>query len=293
MKIGLIDVDSHNFPNLALMKISAYHKSRGDHVEWWNGLLHYDVVYKSKIFTDMYSHDDDFCINADEVIKGGTGYDLQNKLPYEIEHQYPDYELYNIKDKAYGFLTRGCPRRCPFCIVSEKEGSTHTVADLDEWWRGQSEIVLMDSNITASKDCENHFDALIKSGAKINFEGGLDIRFMTEQKCEQINRMNVSMLHFAWDNYEFDTYEKLKKYRPLLKADKRDIGVYVLTNYNTTHEQDLERIYKLKELDLTPYVMIYDKGHAPQHTRYLQRWCNNRFIFRSCERFEDYNPKLG
>ena len=115
----------------------------------------------------------------------------------------------------------------------------------------------------------------------------MDIRFMSERKCELINRMNISTLHFAWDNYEFDTYEKFKKYRPLLKADKRDIGVYVLTNYNTTHEQDLERIYKLKELDLTPYVMIYDKGHAPQQTRYLQRWCNNRFIFRACDRFED------
>lgn len=293
MRIGLIDVDSHNFPNLALMKISAYHKKRGDHVEWWNGLLHYDIVYKSKIFTDMYSQDDDYCINADKVIKGGTGYDLKNELPYEVEHQCPDYELYNIKDKAYGFLTRGCPRRCPFCIVSEKEGNTHTVAELGEWWNGQSEIILMDSNITASKDCEQHFDGLIKSGARINFEGGLDIRFMSERKCELINRMNISTLHFAWDNYEFDTYEKFKKYRPLLKADKRDIGVYVLTNYNTTHEQDLERIYKLKELDLTPYVMIYDKGHAPQQTRYLQRWCNNRFIFRACDRFEDYNPKMG
>ena len=288
MNIGLIDVDSHNFPNLALMKISAYHKSRGDHVEWWNGLLHYDVVYKSKIFTDMYSHDDDFCINADEVFKGGTGYDTQNKLPYEVEHQYPDYELYNIKDRAYGFLTRGCPRRCPFCIVSEKEGNTHTVGDLGEWWRGQSEIVLMDSNITASKDCEKHFNDLIRSGAKINFEGGLDIRFMTEQKCEQINRMNVSMLHFAWDNYEFETYEKLKRFRPLLRLDDRHIRVYVLTNFNTTHSQDLERVYGLKGLGYDPYVMIYDKPHAPKITRQLQRWCNNKFIFRSCDRFENY-----
>lgn len=172
MKIGLIDVDSHNFPNLALMKISAYHKSKGDKVEWWNGLMHYDVVYKSRVFDDTYSQDIDYCINADKVIKGGTGYDLQNKLPDEIEHQCPDYSLYNIKDRAYGFLTRGCPRHCPFCIVTEKEGTTHTVADLDEFWRGQKEIVLMDSNITASKDCERLFNQLIDSKALINFEGG-------------------------------------------------------------------------------------------------------------------------
>ena len=172
MNIGLIDVDSHNFPNLALMKISAYHKQRGDQVEWWNGFKHYDVVYQSKIFTELYSNDNYYCVNADEIIKGGTGYDLKNKLPHEIEHQYPDYELYHIKNRAYGFLTRGCPRHCPFCIVSEKEGNTHTVAKLEEWWRGQNEIVLMDSNITASKDCERLFDDLINSKALINFEGG-------------------------------------------------------------------------------------------------------------------------
>lgn len=92
--IGLIDVDSHNFPNLALMKISAYHKQRGDQVEWWNGLKHYDRVYQSKVFTDLYTHDNEYVIMADEVIKGGTGYDLKNKLPDEIEHIMPDYSLY-------------------------------------------------------------------------------------------------------------------------------------------------------------------------------------------------------
>lgn len=182
MKIGLIDVDSHNFPNLALMKISAYHKGRGDEVSWWNGFEYYDRVYKSRVFTDLYSEDIDYCINADEVIKGGTGYDLKNKLPDEIEHYYPDYELYNIKDKAFGFLTRGCPRRCPFCIVSEKEGNTHTVADLSEFWRGQSEIVLMDSNITASKDCERLFEDLIRSRALINFEGGARRQIINGQR---------------------------------------------------------------------------------------------------------------
>lgn len=287
MNISLIDVDSHNFPNLALMKLSAYHKSKGDHVEWWNGLKHYDIVYKSRIFTDTYSEEVDYCINADEVIKGGTGYDLKNKLPYEVEHQYPDYSLYGIKDRAYGFLTRGCPRGCAFCIVKEKEGNTHTVADLSEFWKGQKEIMLMDSNITASKDCERHFDSLIASGAWINFEGGLDIRFMTEKGADQLNKMKISMIHFAWDNYEFNTYEKLKRIRPLIKKRGREVGVYVLTNYNTTLEQDLERIYKLKELDCTPYVMIYDKPNAPREIKKLQRWCNNRIIFRTVERFED------
>ena len=94
MKVGLIDVDSHNFPNLCLMKISAYHKERGDQVEWWNGFEHYDIVYKSKVFDDTYTQDIDYCINAYQVIHGGTGYDLKNRLPDEIEHHYPDYGLY-------------------------------------------------------------------------------------------------------------------------------------------------------------------------------------------------------
>lgn len=149
MNIGLIDVDSHNFPNLALMKISAYHKDRGDSVEWWNGLKHYDIVYKSKVFDDTYSQDMDYVINADKIFKGGTGYGLDNYLPDEIEHYMPDYGLYGIKDRAFGHLTRGCPRGCPFCIVKQKEGNVHTVADLSEFWWGQKEIVLMDSNITA------------------------------------------------------------------------------------------------------------------------------------------------
>ena len=289
MNIGLIDVDSHNFPNLALMKLSGFHKARGDSVEWWNGLKHYDLVYQSKIFDETYTPDNEFIIQADEVIRGGTGYDLKNKLPDEVEHHFPDYELYTgFEGRAYGFLTRGCPRRCPFCIVSEKEGTTHTVADLGEFWNGQREIILMDSNITASADCERHFDALIKSGAWINFEGGLDIRFLTDKGADQLNQMKTSMIHFAWDNYEFKTYEKLKRFRPMFEKSGRFIRVYVLTNYNTTIEQDLERIYKLKELDFDPYVMIYDKPSAPKDIRRLQRWCNNKYVFRSCESFDDY-----
>ena len=289
MQIGLIDVDSHNFPNLALMKISAHHKSKGDHVEWWNGLKHYDIVYKSRVFDDTYSQDVDYVINADEIHRGGTGYDLVNKLPDEIEHAFPDYELYGIKSKAYGFLTRGCPRGCPFCIVKAKEGDIKTVAELSEFWNGQKEIVLMDSNITASSDCEKHFDALIKSNAIINFEGGLDIRFLTDKGADQLNQMRVSMIHFAWDNYEFGTYEKLKRFRPMFEKPGRNLRVYVLTNFNTTIEQDLERIYKLKELDYDPFVMIYDKPNAPKKIKHLQRWANNKFVFRSVDRFEDYN----
>jgi hypothetical protein len=287
LKIGLIDVDGHNFPNLALMKISAWHKEQGDSVKWWIGFEHYDRVYMSKVFT--FTPDIETCIQADEIIKGGTGYDLQNKLPDEIEMMFPDYSLYNITDTAYGFLTRGCPRNCPFCIVGEKEGlKSVQVAELWNFWNGQKEIKLLDPNITAFKECDRLFQDLIDSKAWVDFTQGLDIRLMTDKKVNLLNQMKVKMLHFAWDNYEFSTYEKLKKFRPLLKYDIRKLRVYVLTNFNTTIEQDLERIYKLRELDYDPYVMIYDKQNAPKKIRELQRWVNNKFIFRSCERFEDY-----
>lgn len=275
------------------MKLSAYHKSRGDHVEMWNGLFHYDRVYQSKVFDDTYSKPFEWVVNADEVIKGGNGYDIQSVLPDEIEHTYPDYSLYNITQKAYGYLTRGCPRHCPFCIVGDKEGlKSYQVADLKEFWNGQKEIVLLDPNITASKECEKLFDDLIKTKAKINFCQGLDVRCLTDKGAEQLNEMRTEMIHFAWDNYEMKTYEKLKNVRPKIKKDRRRLEVYVLTNFNTTHEQDLERIYKLRELDYDPYVMIYDKPHAPKITKQLARWCNSKFIFRRCEDFKDYRSNL-
>ena len=290
MKIGLIDVDGHNFPNLPLMKISAHHKAQGDDVEWCIPLLHYDVIYKSKVFDDTYTKDVYDVLDADKIIKGGTGYDLHNKLPDEIEHIYPDYSLYGITDEAYGFLTRGCPRGCPFCIVAEKEGkASKQVAELDEFWRGQKKIKLLDPNITASKECEKLFDELIESKAEIDFTQGLDARVITDKAVWQINHMKVDIIHFAWDNYEMKTYKKLKRIRPLLKMNHRKLAVYVLTNFNTTHEQDLERVMKLKELDYDPYVMIYDKPNAPKITKQLQRYVNNRFVFRSCE-WEDYKP---
>lgn len=287
MKIGLIDVDGHNFPNLALMKISSYHKSLGDEVEWFFGFNEYDKVYMSKVFT--FTEDFHQIINAREIIKGGTGYDLNNKLPVDIENIYPDYELYGIKNTAYGFLTRGCPRGCKFCIVKDKEGlCSNKVADLRCFWNGQKEIKLLDPNLLACKESKELLQQLIGSEALIDFTQGLDIRLMDQEKAKMINKLNVKMLHFAWDNYEFKTYEKLKEIRPLLRFRSREIRVYVLTNFNTSLEQDLERIFKLRELDYDPYVMIYEKWKAPREIKRLQRWVNNKFIFRSCEKFEDY-----
>ncbi|EGT5044467.1 radical SAM protein [Clostridioides difficile] len=287
MKIGLIDVDGHNFPNLALMKISAYHKQQGDNVEFVNFFKEYDKVYKSKVFT--FTQDENTIIKAKEIVQGGTGYDLSNKLPMKIEKMYPDYELYDIENTAYGYLTRGCPRGCEFCIVQGKEGSkSYKVADLEQFWKGQKEIKLLDPNIVACKDWKELFLQLINSKAWIDFTQGLDIRLMTEEKASMLNQMKIKRIHFAWDNYEFDTYNKLKEFRSKLNFKKQKLGVYVLTNFNTTFEQDLERIYKLKELEYDPYVMIFEKWKCSREYKKLQRWVNNRIIFRSCNRFEDF-----
>lgn len=291
MKIGLIDVDGHNFPNLALTKISAWHKEQRDSVNWWIGLEHYNRVYMSKVFT--FTPDIELCIQADEIIKGGTGYDLQNKLPDEIEMMFPDYSLYNITDTAYGFLTRGCPRDCPFCIVSKKEGRKSVrVADLRNFWNGQKEIKLLDPNLLACNDHMELLRQLVDSGAWVDFTQGIDVRLLTGENIQLLNQIKIKEIHFAWDSVE-QSERILEGLRLYAKHAKRRphgyyASVYVLTNFNTTHEQDLERIYKLRELNYDPYIMIYNKEQAPRHTRLLQRWVNNKFIFNSCERFEDY-----
>ena len=292
MKIGLIDVDGHNFPNLALMKISAWHKKQGDTVEWCFPLDHYDIVYQSKVFDDTYSPDIEWIPNADKIIKGGTGYGLDNKLPDEIEHIYPDYSIYPelTKNTAYGFLTRGCPRHCDFCIVGDKEGLRSTkVANLSEFWRGQKNIVLLDPNILACKDRMELLDQLIKSKAVVDFSQGLDIRLTNEAIADKLNQIRVKRLHFAWDNPNQDFTPYFKRFTEAYKR-KSSSGkvVYVLVNFNSTMEQNLYRIYTLRDLGYDPYVMVYDKPNAPKEIRDLQRWVNNKFIFRKCERFEDY-----
>lgn len=298
MKIGLIDVDGHNFPNLALMKLSSWHKKQGDSVEWCNLFKHYDRVYQSKVFDDTYTPDLEYIPNADEIIKGGTGYGLNNKLPDDIEHCYPDYSLYPelTKDTAFGFLTRGCPRACAFCIVAKKEGrSSVKVANLSEFWDGQKYIKLLDPNILACKDHLELLNQLSESNAQVDFTQGLDIRLTNEENIKLINKIKVKEIHFAWDNPK-DNFEKyFKKYAS--KAKHKPHGhfgtVYCLTNFNSTFEEDLYRIYTLRGWGFDPYVMIYDKPNAPQQLRHLQRWCNNKIIFRSEPDFYKYNPRKG
>ena len=297
MKIGLIDVDGHNFPNLALMKISAWHKSQGDSVEWWWGWGQYDRVYMSKVFDSTYSPDIPEPLNAKEVIKGGTGYGLQNKLPDEIERMCPDYSIYPqyTNGKAYGFLTRGCPNNCPFCIVSEKEGrKSCKVADLDQWWSGQKQIILCDPNLLACKDHMELLEQLAESNAWVDINQGVDARMLTEKNIEALNKLKIKNIHFAWDLMERSeaVLKGLNLYREIGKKNAHgSFGtVYVLMNFNTTMEENLYRVNTLADMGFDPYVMIYDKPHAPSEVRYLQRWCNNKRLFKSCT-WEEYDRR--
>ena len=311
MKIGLIDVDGHNFPNIPLMKISAYHKAKGDHVEWYDPMFspHMDKVYVSKVFS--FSPDFDYFIDADEVSYGGSGYciSLVNgkevfdkskdiELPPEIEHICPDYSLYGITDTAYGFLTRGCPRGCSFCHVEAKEGRrSYKVADLNEFWNGQKNIVLCDPNILACREWKDLLQQLIDSKAWVDFNQGLDIRLMTEEKAEMLKQIKTKELHFAWDRYQDKEkiLPKFKMFKEITGIRERDLLVYVLCNFDTTFEQDLERIYTLREMGYWAYVMLYDKDNIPKghQLRKLQRWVNNRVIFATCPTFEEYQKKAN
>lgn len=300
MRVALIDVDGHNFPSLPLMKLSAHHKQLGDTVEWYDPLTAWmkppDRVYMSKVFTftEDYSHP----VCGKEIIRGGTGYDYPNggqSLLKEIEHIYPDYSLYPdlCKDTAYGFLTRGCPRGCEFCIVGKKEGrASRKVADLSEFWNGQKNIVLLDPNMFACPEWKDMSQQLSESNAYIDFSQGCDIRVMTDEKAEYLKKMKIKQIHFAWDRYEDKDMivPKFGKFKEITGWDKRKMTVYILCGFNSTFEQDLERVYTLRNLGYSPYVMIYDKYKLKKKDplKRLQRWVNSRFAFAACERFEDY-----
>lgn len=294
LKLGLIDADGHNFPNLALMKLSAYHKALGWEVEFVNYWDDYDRVCISKVFD--YSPDPlaDHVIRcaSGEIIYGGTGWTegqrekgYVSKLKNEIEHIYPDYTLYPRYDYALGFLTRGCGRKCPWCIVNQKEGECNKVADLDEFWNGQKEIKLLDPNLLAYRDREALLKQLIKSKASIDFTQGLDIRLCDKETIDLIKKVRVKRVHFAYDEMKHSGIieASLTNFKKHTNWGHGKVSVYILTNFNTTLEEDLYRIEFCKSLDFTPYVMVYNKHLLKDGSIYfrLQNWTNKPIVFYS------------
>ncbi len=279
MRIGLCQVDG-KLPNLALMKLSAWHKAQGDEVGWWSPMEQFDRVYAAKVFD--FSPDNAYLPQT--AIKGGTGYDLTTNLPPEVESCFPDYSLYPAMDYALGFTTRGCVRRCPFCVVPRKEGALRVVGDLSNFWYGQHDVVLLDNNLTAAP--MDHFrmvcEQLLECDVRVDFNQGLDLRLMTDAHAEQLARLRLrKQIHFAWDNMSDELAVRtglttMARHMPLTR-----VMVYVLIGYDSTPAEDYYRVMELQAIGVDPFVMPFNKRDSYQ--RAFTRWCNHKAIFRSTD----------
>ena len=292
MKIGLIDVDGHNFPNFALMKIASYHRQRGDEVEWVNGFERYNRIYKSKVFT--FTPDDLTAYQADEIIQGGTGYDIKSRLPDEIEaHRGLDYSIYPQHPFSIQFYSRGCIRHCPFCLVHDKEGGIRSVDPVT--WNPKAEwIEVLDNNFFAAPDWRDAIADLRKQRLPVKFHG-VDVRIMDEEQAEALNSVKMKgYVHIAWDLPQLDLTPRLEAMTKYIKPYK--IACYVLVGFNSTREQDLHRLRTLKRLGILPFVQPfrdYDNSRNPtQYEKDLGRWANRAWLFKSMD-FMDYEPRKG
>lgn len=292
-RIGLIDVDGHNFPNLALMRLSAWHKAKGDAVEWADSMFggKYDRIYKSKIFT--FTPDDTTPWDC-EVVKGGTGYDVRSRLPIEVESSTAmDYSLYPQYGFSIQFFSRGCIRHCPFCLVHDKEGGIHPVEPLQLNPRGKH-IEVLDNNFFANPEWRSAVDYLLATRQKVNLHG-VDIRIMDEEQAYWLNKLPLQKpIHIAWDLPQIDLTDKLREVLRYIKPSK--IYCYVLIGFNSTPEQDLYRLERLKELKILPFVQPYrdfkNEREPSQYEKDLARWANRAWLFKSMD-FKDYSPRKG
>lgn len=263
------------FPNLVLMKISAYYKQKGYKIEWYYPIFHnkYNKIFVSKVFSWRSPMQNYF---RKDMIIGGSGWDLEKKLSHKIEHIYPDYSLYEI-NYAMGFITRGCIRNCPYCIVPKKEGSIRKNADIEEFWKNQKRILLLDNNFLAYKNHINELNKLIETECKIDFNQGLDIRLINHQNAKLLSKLKKwdgTDFRFAFDYPEMENIIK-KKTKILREYGIRRGHFYVLIGFNTTPKQDFRRIQFLKELGHIPYIMPYNKRDPYQKA--IRKFVNRHF----------------
>ncbi len=278
LKIGLVQVDG-KWPNLALMKLSSWHKQRGDSVEWFSPLFGgYDGVYASKIFT--FTPDNHYL--PKDVVKGGTGYDLLTELPDEAERCFPDYSLYPAWNAAIGFTTRGCIRQCAFCVVPQKEGNLRVICDLTGFWSGQRKVVLLDNNLTAAP--WDHFEMVMRQIIAhrlfVDFSQGLDIRLLTDEHAELLANVHLAkQIHFAWDDPQDEDAVK-RGIRVLTRhMSLRRVMFYVLIGFNTTEDEDLYRVETLRQLRVDSFVMPFDRSDPYEQA--FARWVNHKAVFNS------------
>ena len=293
MRIKLIDVDNKyreskrrgpRFPNLALMKISAFEKSQGNVAGF--DIENPDRTYISCVFTrNRLMAIKEWCDAKGEISFGGPGLSLDFVLPVEIENLKPDYDLYPFQEYSMGFTSRGCIRKCDFCIVHKKEGKFHRVQHIKEFhdFRYKS-CKLLDNNILADREWffENTNWA-IENKVKIDITQGMDIRLLTDEIAEQLHRIKFvkQQMRFAWDSLELEPLVKsgIKMLRDHGINTKRNVQFFVLSGWNEVPFcKDVYRCNKLKEFGALPYVMPYEGG-TPL-IRALARWANRVRPFR-------------
>lgn len=322
MKIGLVDIDGHAkkkkwgatiYPNLALCKIARYHRERGDQVEWAIPFIHYDRIYKSKVFN--FSPDDLTCYDADEIICGGTGYDLHSQLPDEIDRQQPDYSIYpNVpKDTAYGFLTRGCPNRCPWCVVPRKEGAIRTYMDVDEIAiEGRRKLVLMDNNILAAGGyAVEQLEKIIKRGYRVDFNQALDARLVTDEYARLLAR--VKWLYNNRIRFGCDTHAQIAECERAMDLINSygftgQFFLYTMIGGKSDFRESYDRInywwkrcMEVREKHQGHYVYPHAQPYRdpdnpdapiPQWQKDLAGWVNKKAHF-VAHSFAEFRPRKG
>lgn len=288
MRIAIHDSDKTGFPNYALMKISAWHKAQGDSVEWWIPMCDYDRVYSSKVFT--FSPENPY-LPAD-TIKGGTGYGIYSDLPDEIDAMYPDYSIYPDVRYAIGFLTRGCIRRCPWCVVPRKEGKIRAYRTWREIKRPDSrDIVFMDNNVLACPQGIEQIKDMIGEDVRVDFNQGLDARLIDNDVAEVLSR--IKWMRFI--RMSCDTDEMLETVlqtiaRLQIKGVKPyRIFVYLLAQDIKSAER---RAVTLRmagvEVFAQPYRDFTTNKEPDKELKDFARWVNRKAIFKSCPTFSDY-----
>ena len=297
MNISLIPVDSQ-YPNLAIMKISAFHKAQGDTVDWYNGIDHYDKVYMAKVFT--FTPDYGYYINADQVERGGTGYDIHKTLPPEIDRLQPDYALYPQIDRktAYGFLTRGCPNRCKWCVVPQKEGKIAPYMDVDEIAvDGRTNLILMDNNVLASDYGLRQIEKIIRRKYRVDFNQGLDARLVTDDIARMLARVKwIKRIRFGCDTpaqiaecerainllEKYGYHGEVFLYCILMEFEESFLRI---NHWRGRYKKVIPHAQPYRDLD-NPHQVI------PQWQKDLARWADRKELYKSVE-FKDYEPRKG
>lgn len=288
MRVALHDSDHTGFPNLALMKISAYHKNNGDIVEWWNPMLTFDRVYSSKVFT--FTPENPYL--PPDAIKGGTGYGIMDELPEAIDAMFPDYSIYPNCKHAIGFLTRGCVRKCPWCIVPKKEGQIRPYRTWREIKRPDSrDIVFMDNNVLACEHGLSQIEDMGGQNIRVDFNQGLDARLITPEVARMLSRLKwIRFVRMSCDtDAVLDTVKSAIRYLGESGVKPYRVFVYLLVQDVDSAERRALALREIgAEVFAQPYRDFTINAAPPEELRRFARWVNRKAIFKSTKCFSEY-----